>query len=83
MQYYTQTRDLMGKAKFNLRLQSSNYCNLQKLLHEEEIGDPNATVSILGLRWNAATDTLSLTPKQLSRNTSLLTKRDVLQKLLR
>jgi len=72
MQCYTQARDLMGKAKFNLRSWSSSNRNLQKLLNEEKTGDPNTTVSILGLRWNTATDTLSLTPKQLFTNTSLL-----------
>ena len=46
---------------------------------EEGTGDPNTIVGILGLQWNTATDTLSLTPKQLSTNTALLTKRDVLQ----
>ena len=79
IQYYIQAREIMGKARFNLRLWSSNNDNLQRLLVEEKTGDPNTTVGILGLRWNTATDTLSLTPKQLSTNTILLTKRDVLQ----
>ena len=69
----------MGKAKFNLRSWSSNSHNLQRLVDEEKTGDPNTTVGILGLCWNTKTDTLSLTPKQLSTNMALLTKRDVLQ----
>ena len=77
IQYYTEAREIMGKAKFNLRSWSSNSCNLQRLVDEEETGDPNTTVGILGLRWNTSTDMLSLTPKQLSTNTTLLTKRDV------
>ena len=79
MQYYTQARKIMGKAKFNLRSWSSNNHNLQRLVDEEKTGDPNTTVGILGLCWNTKTDTLSLTPKQLSTNMALLTKRDVLQ----
>ena len=69
----------MGKAKFNLRSWSSNSHTLQRLVDEEKTGDPNTTIGILGLRWNTTTDTLSLTPKQLSTNTILLTKRDILQ----
>lgn len=80
MQYYTQAREIMGKAKFNLRSWFSNSRNLQKLVEEEKTGDPNTTaVGILGLHWNTTTDTLSLTPKQLSTNTTLLTNTDVLQ----
>ena len=74
MQYYTQARKIMGKAKFNLRSWSSNNHNLQRLVDEEKTGDPNTTVGILGLCWNTKTDTLSLTPKQLSTNMALLTK---------
>ena len=79
IQYYIQAREIMGKARFNLRSWSSNNDSLQRLMVEEKTGDPNTTVGILGLRWNTATDTLSLTLKQLSTNTILLTKRDVLQ----
>ena len=79
MEYYTQAREIMGKAKFNLRAWSSNSCNLQSLVNNEKTGDPNTTVGILGIRWNTTTDTLSLTPKQLTTSTALLTKRDVLQ----
>ena len=79
VQYYTQARTIMGKAKFNLRSWSSNSKRLQQLAAEEKTGDPHTTVGILGLQWNTATDTLSLSPKNLSTNTSLLTKRDVLQ----
>ena len=79
MQYYTQSREIMGKAKFNLRSWSSNNRTLQRLVDEEKTGDPNTTVGILGLCWNTKTDMLSLTPKQLPTNMALLTKRDVLQ----
>ncbi|XP_065893821.1 uncharacterized protein [Dysidea avara] len=79
VQYYTQARTIMGNAKFNLRSWSSNSQQLQELVAKEKTGDPSTTVGILGLQWNIATDTLSLSPKKLSTNTSLLTKRDVLQ----
>ena len=79
MQYYTQAREIMGKAKFNLRSWSSNSCNLQTLVNKEKTGDPSTTVGILGIRWNTTTDMLFLAPKQLITNIALLTKRDVLQ----
>ena len=75
IQYYIQAREIMGKARFNLRSWSSNNDSLKRHLVEEKTGDPNTTVGIIGLRWNTATDTLSLTLKQLSTNTILLTKR--------
>ena len=60
VQYYTQARTIMDKAKVNLRLLSSNTQDLQQLVAEEKTGDPNTTVDILGLQWNTVTDTLSL-----------------------
>jgi len=82
MQYYAQAREIMGKAKFNLRSWSSNsHQNLQKLLDQEKTGDHHTTVGILGLQWNTATDVLSVTPKHLSTNTALLAKRDVWKSL--
>ena len=66
----------MGKTKFNLRLWSSNSCYLQRLAAEEKTGYPNTTVGLY-----IGTQQLTHCPflKQLSINTALLTKRDVLQ----
>ena len=78
--YYVQAREMMSQAKFNLRSWSSNSRRLQERTTKEQTGDTNPTVNILGLRWNTATDTLSLAPKKLPpANTSLITKREVLQ----
>ena len=78
--YYVQAREMMSQAKFNLRSWSSNSRRLQERTTKEQTGDTNPTVNILGLRWNTATDTLSLAPKKLPpTNTSLITKREVLQ----
>ena len=37
MEYYTQAREIMGKAKFNLRAWSSNSYNLQSLVKQETL----------------------------------------------
>ena len=71
----------MGQAGFNLRLWSSNSNFLRKVTTEEKTIDPNISVNILGLRWNTATDTLSLTPKLLPSG-NFISKRDVLQAFL-
>ena len=59
VQYYTQARIIMAKAKFNLRSWSSNSPDLQQLVVEEKTEDLNRTVGILGLKWNTVTDTSS------------------------
>ena len=80
LNYYTEAREIMGQAKFNLRSWSSNCQSLQKAAAKDQTGDANPTVNILGLRWNTTTDTLSLAPKTLSSsNMTFITKRDVLQ----
>ena len=78
--YYKQSREFMSQANFNLRSWSSNSCRLRAITASNNTSDPNPTVGLLGLRWNTITDTVSLTPKQLSpANTTFTTKRDVLQ----
>ena len=78
LEYYSQARSIMGQAGFNLRSWSSNNNTLQKVTSDDKTIDPNTTVNILGLRWNTATDTLSLTPKVLPSG-KFISKRDVLQ----
>ena len=78
--YYGQAREIMSQARFNLRSWSSNSHRLQKLTATDQTGDTNPTVNILGLRWNTATDTLSLAPRKLPFiSDTLITKREVLQ----
>ena len=78
LQYYTQAREMLGQAKFNLRLWSSNSNSLQKVTIDNKTTDPNTSVGILGLHWNTATDTLLLAPKVLLSG-SFISKHDVLQ----
>ncbi|XP_065911263.1 uncharacterized protein [Dysidea avara] len=77
--YYSQSRDLMNQAKFNLRSWSTNGKHLQEITRQDKTSDPNTTVGILGLRWNTATDMISLSARKLPAVNTYVTKRDVLQ----
>ena len=77
--YYSQSRDLMGQAKFNLRSWSTNSQRLQEVTRQDNSSDPNTTVGLLGLRWNTAADTISLSSRKLSAINTFVTKRDILQ----
>ena len=77
--YYHQSRGLMSQAKFNLRSWSTNSKQLQKVTMQDNSSDSNTTVGLLGLRWNTATDTISLTTRKLPTVNTFVTKRDILQ----
>ena len=77
--YYSQSRDLMSQAKFNLRSWSTNSQRLQEITKQDNSGDHNTTVGLLGLRWNTATDMISLPSRKLSAVNRFVTKRDILQ----
>lgn len=66
LNYYTEAKEIMAQARFNLRSWSSNCQSLQKAAAKDQTGDANPTVNILGLCWNTTTDTLPLAPKILS-----------------
>ena len=70
----------MSDANFNLRAWASNCPQLSTLAKQDKVADENTTVNILGLQWNTSTDTLSFPTKTIiSDNTTLITKREVLQ----
>ena len=77
--YYSQSRDVMSQAKFNLRSWSTNSKRLQEVTRQDNTSDPSTTVGILGLRWNIATDMLSLSTRKLPAINTFVTKRDILQ----
>ena len=80
--YYTEARELMSKANFNLRSWASNSPNLMTKANHDQVADTNTAVNVLGLLWNTASDTLSLMPKSLQTSqTTQPTKRTVLQDL--
>ena len=65
VQYHTEARNIMNKAKFNLKSWASNSHQLQKMATKDKSADLNTIVSMQGIKWNTATDTLSFTPKKL------------------
>ena len=77
--YYTQSRDIMSQAKFNLRSWSTNSHQLKQVTMEDKTSDSSTTVGLLGLRWNTSTDILSLATRQFPPVNTFVTKRDVLQ----
>ena len=80
--YYTEARELISKANFNLRSWASNSPNLTTKANHDQVADTNTAVNVLGLLWNTASDVLSLMPKSLQTSqTTQSTKRTVLQDL--
>ena len=77
--YYSQSRDVMSQAKFNLRSWSTNSKRLQEVTRQDNTSDPSTTVGILGLCWNITTDMLSLSTRKLPPINTFVTKRDILQ----
>ena len=77
--YYSQSRDVMSQANFNLRSWSTNSKRLQEVTRQDNTSDPSTTVGILGLRWNITTDMLSLSTRKLPAINTFVTKRDILQ----
>jgi len=77
--YYSQSRDLMSQAKFNLRSWSTNSKQLKEVTRQDKTSDPNTTVGLLGLRWNTATDMISLSTRNLPAINTFVTKTDILQ----
>ena len=61
--YYKQVRHIMIAARFNLHSWSLNSCHLHSIIVLSKTNDPNATVNVLGLRWDTLKDTLSFTPR--------------------
>ena len=48
LDYYKQARSMLCEAKFNLRLWSSNSCQLRAVTSKDQINDPNERVNLLG-----------------------------------
>ena len=81
VKYYKESRDIMSKAKFNLRAWATNSHQLHHLAVKESAADDNVNVGTLGMIWTTTADTLSLAIKDLLKDSHPpITKREVLQK---
>ena len=77
--YYKKSRAMMSQANFNLRSWASNSIQLQNLAKQDGTAETSNIVKVLGLMWNTSLDQLSLTPRDITTTTPLITKRDVLR----
>ena len=81
LRYYQESRSVMAEAKFNLQSWASNSPLLQNQAATDRVLDTDSgTTNILGLQWDSAADTLTLTSKevQLPQDT-ITTKREILR----
>ena len=84
VQYYNQARLIMSEAKLNLRSWVSNSPQFNLMTHKENTADSTAPANILGIRWNADTDKVSLIPKTTTlAAVHLITEYEVLQDSLK
>ena len=79
MSYYKKSRAMMSQANFNLRSWASNSIQLQNLAKQDGRAKTSNIVKVLGLMWNTSLDQLSLTPRDITTTTPLITKCDVLR----
>ena len=87
LNYYSESRDIMSKAGFNLRSWNSNNKTLMETATKDGCQESSTIISVLGLQWNTLSDLLSFkpsktdgiqSPQQTSQST-FITKREVLK----
>ncbi|XP_076095349.1 uncharacterized protein LOC143066242 [Mytilus galloprovincialis] len=79
IKYFNESRELLKQGGFNLRSWMSNSDKLRDLALSEKVLDSDKETKILGMRWDAESDTLSFAEtKQLKMDTQL-TKRELLR----
>ena len=81
LRYYQESRSVMAEAKFNLRSWVSKSPLLQNQSATDGVLDTDSgTTNILGLRWDSAADTLTLTSKEVQLpHDTITTKREILR----
>ena len=77
IQYFTQSRSILGSAGFNLRSWSSNCSLLQNTASQHKVAEHNNPVKVLGMIWNTQVDSLQLSPCAISP--TAVTKREILR----
>jgi len=80
MMYYTMARSMMCGANFNLRSWASNSSKLMEQARQDGTATEPSFVNVLGLQWDTASDTISLTLRRpIPTHHTLVTKREVLR----
>ena len=78
VQYCRQRRNIMSKAKFNLRSWASNNHHIKIVAQHDNVADDKTEVNVLGLQWDTSQDILRPFLKQFSSiKSDLITKSEV------
>ena len=78
--YYTEARQIMAEAGFNLRTWSSNSDKLRNLAREENVLDMDRNTKVLGMLWNSENDNLMYPERNFSASIGEnVTKRAILK----
>jgi len=79
LEYYSESRALLGSAGFNLRSWSSNCTRLQALASEQQVSESSNPVKVLGVYWDTDSDQLFLSPCTATATRPTTTKREILK----
>ena len=78
--YFINSRSVLGNANFNLRSWASNSKQLNNMARTHGVFDDTNSVKVLGLWWDTQSDTIFASPKQDAAMFSMLaTKREILK----
>jgi hypothetical protein len=78
LQFYSESRELMSSAGFNLRSWSSNSEKLRIQAINDSVLDKAQSPKVLGIKWKTDSDIL-LFPVSNIISTKTVTKREILQ----
>ncbi|XP_074648973.1 uncharacterized protein LOC141904293 [Tubulanus polymorphus] len=78
--YYQKTLEIMQDGAFLMRQWASNEPKINQRFQDENNGTKSEIVSLLGLKWNSTTDSISLANKNVQAGDYSITKRSVLSK---
>ena len=80
IEYFKQSRSVLGSANFNLRSWASNSKQLNSMAQTHKVADANNLVKVLGLWWDTQSDTICTLPNpDATMFTFTATKREVLK----
>ena len=80
--YFIQSRSILGKANFNLRSWASNSKQLNNTARTHNVLDDTNPVKVLGLWWDTHSDMIFASPKPDAAMFNMLaTKREILSGL--
>ena len=79
--YFNQSRSILGSVNFNLRSWASNSSLLNSVAHSHSVADTTNPVKVLGLWWDNNSDTISASPNPDIMFNFTATKREILMDL--